>query len=145
MIPRLSPYPSAEAVEEAFYDAMQKGDLAALMALWADDEEVVCVHPNGQRLVGLEAVRTSFENIFGAGSIAVHVRSVRSHAGALIAVHNLIEQIRIEGRGGSSTVECVATNVYVKGPYGWRILVHHASPHESGDPAASAPVGAILH
>lgn len=145
MPPRLSPYPSAEAVEEAFYDAMQKGDLAAMMALWADDEEVVCVHPSGRRWVGLEAVRTSFEGIFSAGSISVHVKSLRSHAGALIAVHNLIEQIHIEGRRGSSTVECVATNVYVKGPYGWRMLVHHASPHESGDPAGALPAGAILH
>ena len=145
MPPRLSPYPSAEAVEEAFYDAMQRGDLAAMMALWADDEEVVCVHPSGQRLVGLDSIRAAWESIFEAGTIAVRVQSVHSHAGALIAVHNLVEQIRIEGQRGSSTVECVATNVYVKGPHGWRILVHHASPHESGEPPIAAPSGALLH
>ena len=48
---------SAEAVEEAFYDALRRGDFAAMMAVWADDEDVICVHPSGSRHVGIEAVR----------------------------------------------------------------------------------------
>ncbi|MBM3409269.1 MAG: nuclear transport factor 2 family protein, partial [Betaproteobacteria bacterium] len=36
MPPPLQTSLSAEAVEEAFYDAMRRGDLAAMMALWAD-------------------------------------------------------------------------------------------------------------
>ena len=50
---------SAEAVEEAFYDALRRGDFAAMMAVWADDEDVICVHPSGPRHVGIEAVRAS--------------------------------------------------------------------------------------
>ena len=36
---------SAAEVEAAFYDALHRADLEALMALWADDEEIVCIHP----------------------------------------------------------------------------------------------------
>ncbi|WP_287809273.1 SAM-dependent methyltransferase, partial [Pseudomonas sp.] len=32
--------------------ALNRADVDALMALWADDEEIVCVHPNGLRLIG---------------------------------------------------------------------------------------------
>ncbi|MCX7273964.1 MAG: nuclear transport factor 2 family protein, partial [Burkholderiales bacterium] len=49
---RAAVFATAEAAEEAFYDAMQRGDAIAMMALWADDEDVACVHPNGPRLIG---------------------------------------------------------------------------------------------
>src|SRR3954465_5581625 len=35
----------------AFYQAFEAKDLDAMMAAWADDEEVICVHPGGTRLV----------------------------------------------------------------------------------------------
>jgi len=145
MPPPLQAPLSAEAVEEAFYDAMRRGDLAAMMALWADDEEVICAHPNGPRHVGIEAVRASWEGILSGGGIDVSVRAVRSHAGAVLAVHSLIETITVHGERATEAVECVATNVFVKGPSGWKILVHHASQAGEGEPAATAPQGAVLH
>ena len=137
---------SAEAVEEAFYDAMRRGDLAAMMALWSDEEEVICIHPDGPRQVGLAAVRASWETIFGAGAgIDVRVRAVRPHSGAVLAVHSVIEEITVQGRRAVETVQCVATNVFVKGPSGWRLLIHHATQAEGGEAPASAPSGAVLH
>ncbi|NIC39466.1 nuclear transport factor 2 family protein, partial [Aquabacterium sp. A08] len=47
-------------VELAFYEALQQGDVAALMDCWTDDEEPVCVHPGGPRLLGAPAIRESF-------------------------------------------------------------------------------------
>ena len=35
-----------------------------MMATWADDEDIVCVHPGGPRLVGYDAVRTGWEQLF---------------------------------------------------------------------------------
>ena len=35
-----------------------------MMATWADDEDIVCVHPGGARLVGYDAVRASWEQLF---------------------------------------------------------------------------------
>ena len=51
---------SPAEVEAAFYDALNRADVEALMALWADDEEIVCVHPGGARLIGHRAIRESW-------------------------------------------------------------------------------------
>ncbi|MCL4184929.1 MAG: SgcJ/EcaC family oxidoreductase [Burkholderiaceae bacterium] len=134
---------TADAVEEAFYDAMQRADLEAMMALWADDEEVVCIHPGHQRLIGLEAIRASWAAIFGNGGVDVRLAEVRVHTGAMVAVHNVIEQVIVEGRGGREVVACVATNVYVKHASGWRILVHHSGMASTEAPAMAS--GTVLH
>src|SRR5438132_1259426 len=39
----------ADEIEAAFYDALQNGDLEKLMACWADEDEIVCIHPGGPR------------------------------------------------------------------------------------------------
>ena len=146
MPPPLQTSLSAEAVEEAFYDAMRRGDLASMMALWADDEEVICVHPSGPRHIGIDAVRSSWESILSAGGVDITIRAVRAHAGAVLAVHSVIETISVRGQRAVEVVECVATNVFVKGPSGWKILVHHAAQAGEGEPApAAAPTGAMLH
>lgn len=136
---------SAEAVEEAFYEAMRRGDIAAMMALWADDEEVICVHPSSPRHVGLEAVRSSWESILESGGVDVTIRAVRAHSGAVLAVHSVIESIAVRGRRGVETVECIATNVFVKGPSGWKILIHHSTQAGDGEAPAAPPSGAVLH
>lgn len=136
---------TAEAAEEAFYDAMQRGDAAAMMALWADDEEVDCIHPGGERLVGLKAIRDSFETILGAGGIDVRPSDVRVHQTGTMAVHTLVEKIVVESKGSARVVECLATNVYVKGARGWRIVLHHASPAAESRRQPVAPPASTLH
>ncbi len=137
-------FATAEAAEEAFYDAMQRGDLTAMMSLWADDEDVVCIHPNGARLTGVAASRASFETIFAGGGIDVRVSDVRVHQGAVVAVHNLIEKVLVAGRKGAEVVECVATNVYVKHAAGWRIFLHHAASAAESAPGSRASGGPVV-
>ncbi len=55
---------SPDDIETTFYEALQTGNIERLMACWADEDEVVCVHPGGQRLVGAAAIRASFETLF---------------------------------------------------------------------------------
>ena len=42
---------SADDIEIALYEAMRRGDLAGLMALWSDDDEICCIHPGGKRIL----------------------------------------------------------------------------------------------
>jgi formyltetrahydrofolate deformylase len=70
--PPLLPLPAAatgspDELEAEFYEALQQGDIERLMAVWADDDEIVCVHPGGGRVIGAAAIRASFEAIFAAG------------------------------------------------------------------------------
>src|SRR5215471_6617495 len=50
----------------AFYQAFEARDIETMMATWAEDEDIVCVHPGGPRLVGYEAVRSGWEQLFAA-------------------------------------------------------------------------------
>lgn len=122
---------TAEAAERAFYAALADGDLDRMMALWADDDAAVCNHPGGPRLIGRDAIRRSFREIFAGGGVKVDTAAVQTWRNADVAVHSLIERISVDGRGGSEVVEVVATNVYVRSRQGWRILVHHAGVSES--------------
>ena len=119
---------SPDDVEAALYEALQRGDLEALMAVWADDDEIVCVHPGGGRVVGAGAIRASFEAIFANGGIPVQVEQVRRLEYLDSALHHLMERVAVTGPDGPQTAWVIATNFYVKTPLGWRLASHHASP-----------------
>jgi uncharacterized protein (TIGR02246 family) len=128
---------SPDDVEAQFYEALREGDITKLMAVWSDDDDIVCVHPCGPRVIGARAIRASFEAIFERGAIPVQAGSVRRTRSLDGAVHNLIETVTIQSTEGAQQGFVVATNVYTKTAQGWRMVAHHASPgsvHEPGEP-----------
>jgi uncharacterized protein (TIGR02246 family) len=130
---------SPDDIEAQFYEALQQGDLERLMAVWSDDDDIVCVHPGGARLVGPQAIRASFEAIFAHGAVPVTPESAsRLHSGGS-AVHNVLERVDVTTAEGVQTGYAVATNVYLKTVQGWRMVAHHASPAMSKEPADALP------
>ncbi|RYY71520.1 MAG: DUF4440 domain-containing protein [Comamonadaceae bacterium] len=131
---------TADDVEAAFYEALQRGDIEALMACWADDDEMFCVHPGGPRLVGPVAIRAAFEQMFGNGAIHATPARVRKVEALASAVHNVLERIEVLTPDGARHAYVLATNVYHKTAQGWRMVAHHASPgmaqrpDDAGDP-----------
>jgi len=127
MDPRKIFFATPQEAESAFYDALERADLEAMMTVWAEDEEIICVHPGGQRLSGYAAVRESWRQIFANGA---HLRVRISHQvylqGLLLSVHSLHENISVIGSGAAQP-PIAATNVYLRGAQGWRMLAHHAS------------------
>ena len=119
---------SAEETEAAFYDALQSGDIDSLMACWSDDEDIVCVHPGGPRIVGHVAIRATFESIFANGSIQARPEHVRKIDTLSSVVHNVLERVDVMTPTGPSQTYVLATNVYHKTGQGWRLVAHHASP-----------------
>lgn len=137
-------FDSPAAAEQAFYDAMGSGDLEAMMAVWADDDDAVCVHPGGPRLVGSDAIRESFGEIFEAGTLQVGTAAVRAFRHGDVAIHNLVEQITVIGQMGAELVSVVATNVYVKSGYGWQMMLHHAAAADTDtEPEPDRPTGPL--
>jgi uncharacterized protein (TIGR02246 family) len=139
-------YPTPDDAETAFYDAFERGDLPAMMAVWAEDDDVVCVHPQGPRLIGFDAVRESWTQIFAAGmQLRVAVTEARQYQGQTVAVHSVIEQLSSPGESTPSP-PISATNVYVLTDAGWRMVLHHASPTpEVARSAEPAPEPHTLH
>ena len=137
---------SPDEVEAQFYEALQRGDIERLMSLWADDDEIVCVHPGGTRVVGAAAIRASFEAIFANGGIPVRPEQVHRLAVLGAALHHLVERIEVRGEAGLQTGWVIATNLYLKTAQGWRLASHHASPglgHEP--PVLGGEVPSTLH
>jgi ketosteroid isomerase-like protein len=122
-------FPTPQDAETAFYDALERADLEALMAVWAEDEEIVCIQPGGPRMTGYASVRESWRRIFENGQkLTVTISQPVVLQGMLVTVHSLCEQIGLRGGEADQTAPLIATNVYVRGAHGWRLLVHHASP-----------------
>ena len=129
-----------------FYEALQRADLERLMALWSDEDDVSCVHPGGPRLVGHAAIRAAFETLFrpradqrssGARAQAAPRRSGHpSGAGARAGCRS---------QGEAQTAWVIASNVYLKTPLGWRMVLHHASPGSATDVQELSEGPATLH
>ena len=122
---------SADDVEVAFYEALRNGDIDQLMACWADEDDIVCVHPGGPRLVGAAAIRQAFEQMFAQGSIQATPERLRRVDSLGAAVHNVLERVDQHTAEGTRRAWVVATNVYLKTAMGWRLVAHHASPGRS--------------
>jgi ketosteroid isomerase-like protein len=137
--PAAALHTSPDEVEAQFYEALQRGDIESLMGLWADDDEIVCVHPgSGVRLVGAVAIRASFEAIFANGGIPVLPQAVHRLNQLTVSLHHLVERIDFQSAEGRQTAWVLATNVYLKTAQGWRLAAHHASPAEPQAPGAVA-------
>jgi len=136
---------SPDEVEQAFYEALRHGDLEQLMACWAEEDEVVCIHPGGQRLIGAGAIRAGFEALFANGSVQVSPERVRKINALASAVHHLVERITVLTPQGEQMVWVTATNVYQQTPQGWRMVAHHACPASTQESTELQLKPTVLH
>ena len=142
-------FASPQDAEAAFYAALQRADLDAMMEVWSDDEEVSCIHPGGARVTGYEQVRENWSQIFkSAQRLQVQLSDQVIVSGMMLSLHSLHENILVlggQGEGARSVV--VTTNVYLRSGGGWRMVLHHAShapaPVVRRDVPAEAPK--VLH
>lgn len=121
-------FATPEEAEAAFYAAFEQTDLAAMMAVWAEDDNIVCVHPLGPTLVGRSAIEQSWAAIFqGSPQMRFRVEKQRCAEDAALAIHTVHEHIDLVGQQ-QPTSTVIATNVYQRAALGWYMILHHASP-----------------
>lgn len=142
----LSTADSPSDVEQQFYEALRRARIDTLMALWADEDETLCVHPGGPRLVGAAAIRASFEAVFAKrGGLPIHAEKIHRVHTATAAVHSVLEHLEVSTAGGTKSAWVMATNIYILTAKGWRLTAHHASPADPRDIAEPDPVAHVLH
>jgi uncharacterized protein (TIGR02246 family) len=122
-----------QEAEAAFYAAFQQKDLEAMMAVWALEEDIICVHPLGPVLRGRQAIRQSWQAIFqGSTKMTFRIESQRQMQTDRLAIHMVYEHIRALDQRHTVT----ATNAYRLTSGGWRMILHHASPAPATDPGS---------
>lgn len=135
-------YTTPTDVAQAFYQAFEARNLDAMMAVWAEDEEVVCVHPGSARLVGYDAIRHGWEQLFNSGQrLSFRLDQVVMVETVGLATHSAIEHITVLS-DNNATGTAICTNVFVRTPHGWRMVLHHSS---LSPPLAEAPRPGPLH
>lgn len=122
---------SPDELEAAFYDALQKGDIERVMACWADEDEIVCVHPGAARLLGHVAIRAAYADMLARGGVQLRPMQVVRMQALSSSVHSVLEHLRVALPDGVHEASLQATNVYQKTPKGWRLVAHHSSAAES--------------
>lgn len=121
-------FASPQDAEAAFYDSLERADMETMMSVWTDEEEVVCIHPGGVRISGYANVMESWRQILGNGPrLRVRLSHQVHLQGLLLSIHSLHENITLI-EDDTPRPPIVATNIYLRGAQGWRMLVHHASP-----------------
>ncbi|MCZ8254095.1 MAG: nuclear transport factor 2 family protein [Polaromonas sp.] len=136
---------NADDIEAAFYEALQNGDIEKLMACWGDEDDIVCVHPGGARLVGPAAIRATFDAMFSNGTIRAQPIKVRKVETMSASVHSVLERIEVLTEEGPRHAYVIATNVYHKTAQGWRMVAHHASPGTPREMQEVSETPTVLH
>lgn len=128
---------SPEECEQAFYEALDAGDSEAVNDLWLEDDDVVCIHPGGPRLTSYAAVKSSWTAILAGGPVQARCTLVKSLETPTVALHNVVEEVVVGEGKQQHVVRVLATNVYVKTPAGWKMVLHHASAAPDGGDATN--------
>lgn len=119
-------------VNQSVYDAIEGGDIDLMESLWADREDVVCIHPGSEPVRGRAAVSRSWSMVMAnTGYIQFFLTEVSvSFADDDTAVVVCTENVLAEGESTDSFAggKAVATNVFVRTSRGWLLLMRHASP-----------------
>lgn len=133
--------------EAAFYEALQAGDIDRLMACWADDDDILCLHPGGPRLLGPGAIRAAFAAMFEHGTLRARPTQVHRVQALASAMHSVVERVEVMLPDGPREATVYATNVYHKTPQGWRLVAHHASAGAAPELDGASGGGArpVLH
>lgn len=113
------------AANQAFYDAHEQRDLAAMASVWEQSGRATCIHPGWPILRGWDEVEASWRGIFrGPGRnqfiVTNDVVTVDGDLAWVTCDENLVDL--------AATGTVAATNVYARHGREWRLVVHHGSP-----------------
>jgi ketosteroid isomerase-like protein len=120
-------YTTPQDAEDAYYDAIEEKNLEALMAVWEDSEEVLCLLPMMAVQSGKDRIRKLWEPLMKDElSLDLQTRHLAWIKTPDLAIH-LIEEL-LQSPGQTEPQGVYATNIFRRTSEGWRLLMHQNSP-----------------
>ncbi len=113
------------AANQAFYDAHEQRDLAAMAAVWEHSDRTVCVHPGWPILRTWPPIEQSWRQIFGGPG-----RNQFILTNEAVAIDGDTAWVTLDENlvAGGMTGTVAATNVFARIDGAWKLVVHHGSP-----------------
>jgi uncharacterized protein (TIGR02246 family) len=122
-----SQYPTPQDAEDAYYDAIDEKDLSAMMSVWEESEQILCLLPMMPLLQGRANIRQAWKPMLGGElQLEMEVKHLEWIEGDKLAIHLVEEHVKVPGQPQTQIV--YATNVYRRSEDGWRILMHQNAP-----------------
>ncbi len=121
-----------DAVRQAsaqFYQALNKmltGDAGKLKEIWSHDKNVTTMHPIGGRQIGWDGVLDSFSQVASLssnGQVTLKDQVIEVIGDGAYEIG--LEQGKVTIGKTPVTIEHRVTNVYRRGPNGWKVVHHH--------------------
>lgn len=128
-------YNTPQDAEDAFYDALEEGDLEQLLAVWADTDDICCLLPMYPMIQGRAGVADVFSHLFSRGhGVALSITHLNWIQTEDIAIHQIEESIQSTPGGDPPPPPFYGTNIFRKFDSGWRLIIHQNAPTPAPPP-----------
>ena len=122
-------FDTPQDAEDAYYDALEEGDLEDLLGVWDGADDISCLLPMHPLAQGRSAVRDVYARLFARGQgIALTVKHLGWIDTGEVAIHHVEEYPQGHAPGGQPPMAVYGTNIYRRGVGGWRLIVHQNAP-----------------
>jgi ketosteroid isomerase-like protein len=113
---------------ERFYSAFESLNIGQMESVWAKDAEIQCGHPGWRILRGWKPVMESWQRIFeNTPQIRFMLTDLSIEVQGDLAWVTLYENLNSSLEGQNVAAMILTTNIFRKGPDGWRMIHHHGS------------------
>jgi len=122
-------YNTPQEAEDAFYDALEEGDLNQLLSVWSEADDICCLLPMYPMIQGRQDVADVFTELFSQGhGVALAIAHLSWIQTDDVAIHQVEETIQNPPPDTPPPPPFYGTNIYRKDSTGWRLIVHQNAP-----------------
>jgi ketosteroid isomerase-like protein len=129
-------YTTPQEAEDAFYDALEEGELNRLLSVWAETDDICCLLPMYPMIQGRQGVADVFTRLLSGGhGVALAIAHLHWIQTDDFAIHQVEETIQNPQPDTPPPPPFYGTNIYRKDNSGWRLVVHQNAPTPPPPPA----------
>jgi ketosteroid isomerase-like protein len=123
-----APFATAQAAEDAYYDALEERDADLMARVWDDSPDAACMLPMQPLVHGVEVRNMMRELLRSKVPLDIRVSHIRWVDLGDVAIH-FVEEHNNAAKAPPGAPGIYATNVFRRrGDAGWTMILHQNSP-----------------